>query len=280
MATDGKRSLPSVFDWRLGTYFLPVPIILLYVLAMVGGISESPGVVDIFLFKLQSGNGAAAVNAAASELRVGYFGMCAGTKKDLVCLPTSGVSSAEKLAVRFNEDSARSSTGLGGLAPLLPVALSLQSKTFLCVLAVSGVLFCVSLVCLGLLKRDIKKQAGGSGKSHEQRLRRASLALLWVSVALATVSAAAVTQATSALKILTKDLPAVAVSLTAGITLQALQWAVIVLSTLFSLGISILVKGGGGMSLSKLGLPGPGPAAPPMRPTGPPMGRPPGAVLP
>lgn len=263
---------------------------------MVGCISKSPGVVDIFLFKLQSGNGAAAVNPAVSELRVGYFGepplltvqrlelmtsgMCAGAKKDLVCLPTSGVSSAEKLAVRFNEDSARSSAGLGDLTPLLPVALRLQSKTFLCVLAVSGVLFCVGLVCLGLLKRDIKKQAGGSGKSHEQRLRRASLALLWVSVALATVSAAAVTQATSALEVLTKDLPAVAVSLTAGVTLQALQWAVVVLSTLFPLGISILVKSGGGKSLSKLGLPGPGPAAPPMRPTGPPMGRPPGAVLP
>lgn len=206
--------------------------------------------------------------------------MCAGTKKDLVCLPTSGVSSAEKPAIQFNEESAKSSAGVGDLAPLLPVALRLQSKTFLCVLAISGVLFCVGLVCLGLLKRDIKKQAGGSGKSHEQRWRRASLALLWVSVALATVSAAAVTQATSALEIPTKDLPAAAVSLTAGVTLQALQWAVVVLSTLFSLGISVLVKSGGRKLIPIMGLPGPSPAAPPMRPTGPPMGRPPVAVLP
>lgn len=187
--------------------------------------------------------------------------MCAGIQKDLVCLSSSGFS-AEQMAVRSNEESAKSSAGAGDLTPLLPAALKLQARTFLCVLVISGIFFCLALTALALLKRDIKKQARGTGKSHERRWKCATLALLWASTALATISAAAVTQATSAMVILMNNLPAAAATVTAGVTLQALQWAVVVLLTLFALGISVMIKSGGGKSLLKLDLPAPVTAAP------------------
>ncbi|KLU84372.1 hypothetical protein MAPG_03416 [Magnaporthiopsis poae ATCC 64411] len=68
--------------FRLITWALIIPIVLFYVLSLVGCISTSPGVPDIYLLKLNARDG-------PTEVRVGYFGMCAGTNATMTsCLPS------------------------------------------------------------------------------------------------------------------------------------------------------------------------------------------------
>jgi hypothetical protein len=86
-----------------------------------------------------------------------------------------------------------------------------------------------------------------NGRSRTNSMRRASLALLWVSVGLALASALSISQTTAAMEFVTQIETVSIIQITAGKTLSVLQWLTFSFSTLFAAGVSSIFKKQGGV---------------------------------
>ncbi|KAF2476082.1 uncharacterized protein BDR25DRAFT_350369 [Lindgomyces ingoldianus] len=144
-----------------------------------------------------------------------------------------------------------------GPSELLTFALTLQSKIILYLLAPAGVLLVIDLVLIMLLKRHLKAKLTTKAEKRRKSLRRSTLVVLWTSVGLALASAMATSQTTAAMEFVTRTERVSSVQITAGKTLNVLQWLIFSFSSLFAAGISSIFKKHGG-TVRSAGSPGSG----------------------
>lgn len=123
---------------------------------------------------------------------------------------------------------------------LFNLALILQTKIFLWLLAVAGGLFAFGVFFLILLKRHIKAIPNASALRRRLFFKRALIFTLWPSVALVLAAAVSITQTVSGLQYSTSSISGSPVRITGGTALQALQWLTLGLSVLFALGVTAI----------------------------------------
>ena len=127
------------------------------------------------------------------------------------------------------------------LIPLLNLAIVLQTRIFLWLLAAAGVLFILGLAFLTLLKLKLKSQRNNPSTPRTRLvLQRITIFTFWTSTAVMLGTALSITQTASAMQFATSS-PSSEVHITSGITLQGLQWTIFVLQFFFSLGIFFAV---------------------------------------
>ncbi|KAI1423119.1 Ca2+ regulator and membrane fusion protein Fig1-domain-containing protein [Xylaria sp. FL1777] len=249
---------PSRFhniDYRLFVYLLAGVIILFYVLALTGCLSDSPGIPDIFLVNVHDRG------ENTTQVRVGYFGMCIQTSSKLQCLSTIG-KDTKTIADDFSHDGISIPNNI---STLISVSLTIQSKIFPCLVAAAGVLFFVGVVALSLLKRSFKKP-NPKKPLRPKLFRTATMLVGGTAIALAIASAVATTQTANALDFATSS-PEIGngtIGVSSGIALQVLQWFVVGFSVLFQLSLASMFKVEGNVNAvgalpfpGSMGRPGP-----------------------
>jgi len=205
--------------------------------------------------------------------------MCSSgdSSQEFLCSTTIGASS-DTLARTLQAPEA-----------VIQYGLTLQNVGFPVFLAAGGVLFTLGIILFLLLKMTSRAQTNSLDPYKSQRLpaRKARFAdntirSLWLSSAISLTVAYATTLTLSSI-LLVEANNQLAIQITRGTALEALQWAIFSLSALFSLGITRLIQQTGlGPSPGQQpgGLPSMsapplnrGPMAPPPAPGGPPPPR-------
>ncbi|KAK2763091.1 hypothetical protein FQN54_009725 [Arachnomyces sp. PD_36] len=236
MTRSRRYSMDNV-NWRLCTYLLTIPIFLLYVLTLTGCVSNSPGIPNIFLVKLQGAD-----QLGDYELRVGYFGLCGSSQEGLSCYATTG-SSSEQLTANLRQNLPPKTAEDLPIDVLVDLAVTLQSRIILCLSAGAGILFFLGVLFLVLLGRGLKASQNATALKRRRFYRRALIFHLWVSVALALASADSVTQTTGALEYVTRFHPSESsIIISAGRSLAIMQWMVFAISVIFTLGITQILR--------------------------------------
>lgn len=242
------------------TYLLPIPIILclgksisirlyddwsnieIIVLAIVGCISTSPGIPNIFLISLGDG---------AKGLRIGYYGkhssiaetplaltlmlssgICAGFD-EIRCMPTAGLS-VEKASSRL---------GIGSKS--IQLLFTLQNNIFLPLPTIAGAAYIISACALGIYKRTEKRM---TGTPRETKLMSSSRLILmissWTSAALMIAASWALTMSTRALQVVSQRVDGRS-QYHPGVTLEVLQWITAGLACVYAWGIGVMVRSRG-----------------------------------
>ena len=161
-------------------------------------------------------------------------GICARSGDNTTCVISAG------------QTAARLHTALGlsaDVGDVLPFALALQSKIFLFLPTVSGVLYLAGLLCFLLLKRDLKRpSSSGNAVKRRGRWKHWVLGLVYGSVAFALASAIGLAQAVAGLIAVTRisDSSSFPFEILAGIGLQVLQWLALAFLALFGIGTAIV----------------------------------------
>ncbi|KAL8388914.1 hypothetical protein RB595_009017 [Gaeumannomyces hyphopodioides] len=201
--------------FRLITWALIIPIVLFYVLSLVGCISTSPGVPDIYLLKLNARNG-------PTEVRVGYFGMCAGTNATMSsCLPS--FSLGRKAAGDPGNNNIFNTTD-PALLRLVDLGHEVQVRViFFVPLLLASVLFFVSATTV-VVWRNVS-QVSGAAAAAAFMMHSLALGLL---LAAATAVSMVINALHFAVVELTKGQNEIEV--TGGSALQAFQWFTVILS--------------------------------------------------
>ncbi|KAH7323086.1 hypothetical protein B0I35DRAFT_192952 [Stachybotrys elegans] len=205
-----------------GLIALPIAIFVLYVLALTGCVSNSPGLPSIFLVALEVNN--------STELRVGYFGMCLVDNSTETCSSAPYSISSEELSTVLFPDLTPESQDSTLTTSTITKALQIQRHIFFSLKVFPGALFFLSTVVYAL-------QAYAKSGNSMGRLRRLADGhwaeeILAVSVVLALVSAASVMQTANALEFSSRDLGAGSLGIRAGVTLQVLGWLAFACSTI------------------------------------------------
>ncbi|KAF2490945.1 hypothetical protein BU16DRAFT_139258 [Lophium mytilinum] len=207
-------------NFRLFLYSLPIPILLFYVLAIVGCVSTSPGIPNIFLLQFKKG---------ADELRLSYFGMCHKSPSSLDCAPSSKAN-VDQLLHAF------AISGTNAISPFLNSALTLQNKVFIPFLVGAGCDFFLTIVLVVLFKRHEKKSAWeDKDKRTWENLKLATMVTAWSSTAFAFAAAWATSQALASVTH-TADIFAKSggLDITAGSAIQRFQRTIAALALIFS----------------------------------------------
>ncbi|EJT68295.1 hypothetical protein GGTG_14128 [Gaeumannomyces tritici R3-111a-1] len=209
--------------FRLITWALIIPIVLFYVLSLVGCISTSPGVPDIYLLKLNARNG-------PTEVRVGYFGMCAGTNTTMSsCLPSFslGRKDAADSGNGNNNNNNIFNTTDPALLRLVDLGHEVQVRViFFVPLLLASVLFFVSATTV-VVWRNVP-QVSGAAAAGAFMMHSIALGLL---LAAATAVSMVINALHFAVVELTKGQNEIEV--TGGSALQAFQWFTVVLSVVW-----------------------------------------------
>jgi hypothetical protein len=229
-------------------------------LSLTGCVKSSPGMSNIFALTIKPESSTSSI----SEIRVGYFGMetprllfrlevtdislgmCFVLPTGMTCKPTFGAKTAPTLESLHTAISRRDTSEPDLLTAMISLALTLQSKFLIPFLAGAGLLFTISLVFVALTELHVRKARiyNTQAAKYRDSLRQASCTLTWLSVALALASATMITQTTNALAYMTQ-LESSKVNITAGTTLNVLQWLAFAFSALFAAGIpTIFAKEG------------------------------------
>ncbi|KAG9238270.1 Ca2+ regulator and membrane fusion protein Fig1-domain-containing protein [Amylocarpus encephaloides] len=219
-------------------------VFLLYGLVLAGSATNSPGMSNLFLVSLHKSNGTSngtqtlgnGTSDLAGEMtvHVGYFGMCTSTaSKGLSC---SGTYSKDAVALSTTFLPANDFSTM----TLFSLASHIQSKVFPCILVVSGVLFFLSFAVLLVLKQLVKRSMTSEKVMYRRwQMKKVFKYLVWVSVALNIAVAAGGQQASQALQWLS-DVSDGNLEITSGSNLLGLQWTIVVFSTLFASGSSVI----------------------------------------
>ncbi|KAI0907373.1 Ca2+ regulator and membrane fusion protein Fig1-domain-containing protein [Ustulina deusta] len=260
-----KPSKFSNLDYRVVVYLIAGVIILFYVLALTGCLTDSPGIPNIFLVNVHNRE------ENTTQIRVGYFGVCITASSKLQCVSSIGRDTTT-IVNGFSNNGILIPSNIGAL---LSVALTIQSKIFPCLVAAAGVFFFVGVVTLMLLKRSFKKP-NPKKPSRPKLFRTATMLFGCTATALAIASAVATTQTANALDFAASS-PAIGngtIRLSPGTALQVLQWLVVGFSVLFQLALANMFKVEGNVNaIGSLPFPGSmGPQGPPgnFHPMGPP----------
>jgi hypothetical protein len=189
-------------------------------------------------------------------------GICGHASTDTTCF-ISAMTSLGKLASQLNSTINLSDVDINQVTALLSVALVLQAKILLPLLAAAGSSFLLGITCFILFKWAAERPKVNITESSAKRLqmyRQGCLGFIWTSVGLSTASAVSVSESTAALQFWTANVPESSIIVSTGTTMQALQWVLVVLSALFALMVSSMIR------VTEAGtLPGPrGNGLPPM----------------
>lgn len=239
---------------RIAVYMLIIPILIFYVLAAVGCVSNSPGIASIFNFSYRDPSFKQSKGAGPSlfELRAGYFGICAGIAPALTCVSSSG-SSTDQVVERIsvNVDTARSNTlSNPRVRALLKIALDNQSKTISWVLLAGGIFFLLGLLFVLLLQFSRKSAQRKPTTARKMMVqRRLMLFFIWTSTALAFGASLATTQLAKIVNRTSASSTSVVANsllIEPGTGLQVLQWLAATFSFSFAIGVSSIFTGAGG----------------------------------
>ena len=182
----------------------------------------------------------------------------------LDCQTTTG-STASGLALAYSASES-----------LFSLALDLQTKIIISLLAVAGALFFIGLFFLVLLKRNFKTYANAAALKRRKFHRQGLFSATWASVGFALASVASLDQTTGALQYATKAISLSPVYITSGIALRVLQWLILAFSATFAIGISSIFTSRGSPTQSAGAMPSlsaprdSAPAPPPPPPPPPP----------
>ncbi|KAI2470365.1 Ca2+ regulator and membrane fusion protein Fig1-domain-containing protein [Annulohypoxylon bovei var. microspora] len=252
MIARASRAFSRV-EFRFIAYLLVAILFLFYVLVLTGCLSTSPGVPNLFLVQLQ------AKGQHDIEVRVGYYGMCVtkASSEDLTCLATY-TRTPETLNSMFLSNST-DATGANTVKALLIQANIIQNKIFYALLAASGGLFLLSVICMLLLKRYIKSNNPNASKQKE-RFKSGMQFFRQYAFGLAVAAAFSTTQATGALNFATSTMnnSESNILITGGKAVQGLQWTIVALLCLVHLAISAMFYADGSSMAGDMfgGMPG------------------------
>ncbi|KAF2431810.1 hypothetical protein EJ08DRAFT_648508 [Tothia fuscella] len=177
------------------------------------------------------------------ELRVGYFGLCAGPSRGLLCTATNGASADVIMGRLATNYAGNMTTILAAQRTILENAVVFQSKIFLSLPAVAGVCFVLAIGALTLLKKSLKATPSNNALHHRSMYKRWLSIFLWFSVALSLASAVAITQTTGSLQFLTRAFTSQRL-ITTGMAAQIIHWLIFAFSFLFAVGISVMFQSG------------------------------------
>ncbi|KAF2679530.1 hypothetical protein K458DRAFT_408135 [Lentithecium fluviatile CBS 122367] len=222
-------------DFRIGTYLLAVPSFVFFALSLTGCVSTSSGIPDIFTAKIA--NGVNTTTSTILEVRIGYFGICVSFVGRLDCLPSAGKTSGALLR-SLNASTYNVTISASESMDMLDLALVIQTKIFICLFVVAGLLYTLGVLSLFVLKRSFTAQQDERITRRRYTIRGASLALLWISTAFTLASALSVNQMTSALDYITDVNSTSRFRITGRKTLNVLQWLAFAFTLLFVLGVS------------------------------------------
>ncbi|KAF2803696.1 uncharacterized protein BDZ99DRAFT_481699 [Mytilinidion resinicola] len=201
-----------------------------------------------------------------------FYCICILPSEKMTCQSTSG-KMVDTLLKSIAENSDAIVADPMGLVSL---ALNIQSKIILYLLAAAGVLFLNGMILTLLLKRQLKASTKDNAIALKRKkmLRSASLTTIWISVGLVLASSIAISQATGAMAFITQRDTVSTIRITAGKTLSVLQWLTFSFSLIFAVGISAIFQKQGGVieSAGSTGPPRPmaavgGPPPPPPPPS-------------
>ncbi|KAI1371235.1 hypothetical protein F4677DRAFT_450654 [Hypoxylon crocopeplum] len=229
----------------------------LLVLVLVGCVSTSPGVPDLFLLKLSVNK------AGGGAVRVGYYGICASLEADtaLSCTPSYSLGADQLTQTLFGKGNSTFTDS--SIPALLAIARVIQTQICYPLLAGSAALFFISVVCMLLLKRTGKSTAVDVS-AKMQCFQRWTMLMPQYALALALASAFSTTLAGGALNFATttsllSGAPTSEVIITAGLPVQALQWFIVALLDLYSWPVvSTFLEADSGGEAPGLPPPGPG----------------------
>lgn len=163
--------------------------------------------------------------------------MCTDIDGSLSCTSTPYGLDSDLAVDRLLQDP--ESVPVGGIGvsiyDITSTALYLQSNIFLSLLSGSAITFVLSTILILLIVYQKKK-----GKQVNM-LERMTVSTLFLSTGVAITATVSITQTANSLQYITADLEDIPL-ITAGATLQALQWSVCACSVIFSAGIAFWVK--------------------------------------
>ncbi|KAI3331296.1 Ca2+ regulator and membrane fusion protein Fig1-domain-containing protein [Ustulina deusta] len=229
---------PKTFDrvdMRFLSWILSAIVTTFYVLSLVGCLSTSPGIPNLFLVQLQTNQ------SQPMQVRIGYFGICASQplRSDLKCLPSSSLGDSQL------KDAFLSSTvNLDGdydndMEPLLEAAYIFQTKIFSPLLAASAGLFFLSIIAMLFIKRSMKQLVPAPPSNMSFMRSMLSVTMLYA-FGLALAAAYSTTQAANALNFTTTVLsgPTPQLEILPGGPIQGLQWTIVGLLVLIQWSVS------------------------------------------
>ncbi|KAI9779450.1 MAG: hypothetical protein M1839_007415 [Geoglossum umbratile] len=196
---------------RMGKEWISILFIIVILvflsLTLVGCIGTSPLIPELFLIKLIPNGG-----SSFTEVRVGYYGICAVNGKDMICKPSNSASAfAPNAKVRR----------AGG--DILSIAFALQGIYFSWLLSAAGAAFALSLPAIFLWRRK-----------PQGRRYKPALVLVWLAAILAVAATVSVVQITNTLKYYSTLVPDQTVTIHPGMVTQILQAAACALAFLFA----------------------------------------------
>ncbi|CAJ2505524.1 Uu.00g129180.m01.CDS01 [Anthostomella pinea] len=269
MSNASKRLFNTRMDLRFIAYLVISLIFTFHVLVLTGCLLLSPGIPDLFVFKLQLNQ------SEGYEVRVGYYGICAEQLpgRQLAC-QASYMRSADALEDFFLSNSTLDSDSIPARA-LLSSARTFQNNVFYPLLAGSGALIFLSTISMLLLKRSIKNPKFNPNTINTQkRFRSGMLVLGQLAFGLAVAAAFSTTQTVGALHFATTKVEGSLsdIIITSGIPVQGLQWTMVAMIAFLQWSMSSMFpEGQAGMPPMRAG---PGMGMPPPPPPPPPMGPP------
>jgi hypothetical protein len=218
-------------------------------LSLTGCISTSPSLPDLYIVSFSK-------NATSfPEVRLGYFGICAGSNGTISHCQATARSSADALFPTLFPDLNSTGTKSNPTASptdvktLLSAALVLQSQIFIPILAGSGLLFLAGLVLLVLLKRNITNPNPDKPRTGEL-LRLGTMGSLCLSTALSFTASLSTSETAGALQYSALLSAGGAgdsqVLIKPGMALQVLQWLAFGFTLLFTMSVPWLLRGGRG----------------------------------
>ncbi|KAI0410962.1 hypothetical protein F5X98DRAFT_384565 [Xylaria grammica] len=257
------------FDMRVLSWFLSAVVVTLYILVLVGCLSTSPAVPNIFLVQLQTNQ------SQPAQVRVGYYGMCASqpSRVDLKCMPTYSLTESELRDGFLSSSVTLDDNYINDMEPLLNAAHTFQTKIFCPLVAGSLGLFFLGIIAMLLLKRAAKSVAPQASSMAFMR-SIISITMLYA-FGLALAAAYSTTQAANALNFTTTELsgPTPLIEIIPGGAIQGLQWTIIGLMVLIQWSVSgMFPRSPAAPAFSLVATPAPPPtlqlaAVPPPAPT-------------
>ncbi|EFX00031.1 hypothetical protein CMQ_348 [Grosmannia clavigera kw1407] len=244
---------------RMRQYFIclvAIIVVILYVLALTGCLGTSPGIPGIYLVRYFN-------NVTEAEVRVGLFGLCAGTAGNLTCAATIGHNGtvANTIASGYTlPGSAANTAAPSDLQAMLALATTMQGSTATGQTVVSavfvplivGCVFFVTAVCAllahgALNEPKFVEEDGACYESvHRTRAWQVVGVVTTYSVAASLAAAIATTAAGRALLFAGSALPGAALTAAqaasrdtiqaqTGTALPVLQWLVVTLTLMWHL---------------------------------------------
>ncbi|KAI1424697.1 hypothetical protein F5Y12DRAFT_751282 [Xylaria sp. FL1777] len=222
-------------DMRFLSWLLSAIVLTFYVLVLVGCLSTSPAIPNLFLIQLQTNQ------SQPVQVRIGYYGLCASepSRRDLKCLPSFSLGESQLEDLFLGGSSNLDDSFVNDMDPLLKAAHVFQTKIFSPLLAASAGLFLLSIILMLFMKRSMKSLVPKSPSDTPFVRSILSVTLLYA-FGLALAAAYSTTQAANALNFTTTSLsgPTPQLEILPGGPIQGLQWTIVGLLALIQWSVS------------------------------------------